>query len=88
MNAKPKIEKWVLSAHAATRMVERKVTVKEIEETIRKPDWVMQQGPKWILAKHFKERKDNLLAAVVLEREEANLWVVLTIMVHFEVARP
>lgn len=69
-------------------MVERKVTVSEIEETIRNPDWTLQQGPKWILAKHFKKRKDNLLAAVVLQKEEANLWIVLTIMVHFEVRRP
>ena len=68
-------------------MAERKVTVVEIEKTIRDPDWSAQQGPKWILAKHFEERKDNLLAALVLEKEETNLWVVLTVLVHFEVRR-
>lgn len=68
-------------------MVERQITVTQIEETIRNPDWSLQQGPKWILAKNFKERKDNLLAAVVLQKEEANLWVVLTLMVQFEIRR-
>jgi len=66
-------------------MAERKITAFEIEETIRNPDWALAQGPKWILAKHFKNRKDNLLAAVILQKEEANLWIVLTIMVHFEI---
>jgi len=87
LTMKPKIEKWVLSPHAVSRMVERKITTAEIEETIRKPDWALQQGPKWILAKHFPERSDNLLAAVVLQKEEANLWIVLTLMVHFEVRK-
>lgn len=85
MSVKPKIEKWVLSPHAAFRMAERKIAALEIEEIIRNPDWALPQGPKWILAKHFKHRKDNFLAAVILQKEEASLWIVLTIMVHFEV---
>ena len=84
---KPKIDKWVLSPHAALRMTERKVSAAEIEETIQRPDWVLEQGPKWILAKHFSHRKDNLLAAVVIQKEEANLWIVLTLMVHFEIRK-
>ncbi len=69
-------------------MAERKITVAQIENTIRNPDWAQQQGPKWILAKHFKDRRDNLLAAVVLEKEDKNLWIVLTIMVQFEIRKP
>jgi hypothetical protein len=68
-------------------MAERKITAAQIDEIIRNPDWVSPQGPKWILAKHFKERKDNLLAAVVLEKEETNLWIVLTLMVQFEIRK-
>jgi hypothetical protein len=67
-------------------MAERNITVVEIEETVRHPDWASPQGPKWILAKHFKERDDNLLAAIVLEKE-ADLWVVLTLMVQFEIRK-
>ncbi len=68
-------------------MKERKITLGEIEDIVRNPDWSAHQGPKWILAKHFDHRNDNKLAAVVIEKEEAKLWVVLTLMIHFESKR-
>ena len=81
---RPKIGKWVLSPHATTRMIERHITTTELDHILHLPDWVIPQGPKWILAKHFKAREDNLIAAVVLQKGGAELWIVLTILVHFE----
>ena len=87
MSRKPHIEKWVLSPHAASRMAERKINSSDIELILNDPDWMLQQGPKWILAKNFKKRNDNLLAAVIIEKEDARLWIVLTVMVRFELKR-
>jgi hypothetical protein len=84
---KPKIHKWVLAPHAAIRILERKIAISDIAEIIQHPDWALPQGPKWILAKHFKTRNDNMLAAVVMEKEGSNLWIVLTVMVHFEIKK-
>lgn len=80
----PKVTRWVLSPHALKRMEERKITSAELAELIESPDFEVPQGPKWIFSKHFKNRGDNLVAAVLLERKEQNLWVVLTVMVRFE----
>ena len=78
---KPKIEKWVLSPHAVQRMVERDISVAELEKVLTDPGLVLLQGPKFILAKEFPNRKDNLIAAVVLEKMEKNLWLVITVMI-------
>jgi len=51
------------------------------------PNWVIAQGPKWILAKRFVRRADNLLAAVVIRKEGTTLWIVLTVMVQFEIRK-
>ncbi len=77
------IKKWFLSPHAAERMQERNISVAELEKVLTLPDEVIKQGPKWIYVKMIKHRKDNLLAAVVLEKKEG-LWLVITLMVNFQ----
>lgn len=80
----PKIVRWVLSSHALKRVQDRKISAAELADLIEHPDVGIPQGPKWILAKAFPNRSDNLVAAILLERKEQELWVVLTVMVHFE----
>lgn len=80
----PKIKKWVLSPHAVSRMEERRVSLAEIDALIHAPDLTVPQGPKWIFAKSLPHRSDNRVAAVLLERQEKSLWVVVTVMVRFE----
>ena len=65
-------------------MEERNIKLEEIALLISTPDIVLPQGPKWILAKSFPDRRDNLVAAVLLERQEKDLWIVITVMVRFE----
>ena len=77
------IKKWVCSPHALERIFERQISIEEMNSIILSPDHRIQQGPKWIFAKHFPDRSDNMLAAVLLERIEGELWVVLTVMVRF-----
>jgi hypothetical protein len=81
---KPKITKWVLSPHAVQRMMERDISTMEIENVLKNPDIIQPQGPKYILAKEISSRKDNLIAAVVLEKVEKNLWLVITVMIKFQ----
>jgi hypothetical protein len=81
----PKINRWVLSFHALQRMEERKISSSEIQEILTRPDFVITQGAKIILAKHFSERKDNLIAAVIAEKKEEGLWVVVTVMIQFAI---
>lgn len=83
LTRKPKIDKWVLTPHAAQRMIERKISVRELEEVFQAPDLIQNQGPKYILARSFTNRKDNLIAAVLIEKVEKNLWLVITVMVDF-----
>ncbi|MNL58681.1 hypothetical protein D3C87_1823370 [compost metagenome] len=78
------IKKWVLTPHAVERVVDRKITIPELELLIREPDTVIAQGPKYLLVKKLKGRKDNNVAAVVLEKREQDLWVVITVMVNFQ----
>ena len=80
---KPIVKKWVLSPHAATRMMERRVSVDAIQQLIESPDLVIARGPKWVFAKSFSARHDNLIAAVLLERKDKDLWIVLTVMINF-----
>ena len=83
MGKKLKITNWFLSPHAVLRLEERKIEIKELESILVDPDEVIEQGQKYILAKKFENRKDNMLAAVVLEKKE-DLWLVITVMVNFE----
>ena len=80
----PRIEKWVYSPHALQRIEERKVSAQGLAAVITMPDHTTPQGPKWIFAKTIIGRKDNLIAAVLLEKKEHNLWVVVTVLVNFE----
>ncbi len=80
----PLIKKWVCTEHALQRILERKITLEQLDLVIKKPDFVAQQGPKFILAKKIKGRKDNMLSAVVIEKMEKNLWIVITVMVDFQ----
>ena len=83
-NSAPKVKKWVCSPHALKRIEERKITVEELTQIIEVPEIQIQQGPKWIFAKTILKRKDNLLAAVLLERKDHDLWLVITVMVNFQ----
>lgn len=78
------IKKWVLTPHAVERVVNRKISMEELELLILSPDEVIVQGPKFLLVKKLKGRKDNNVAAVIIEKKEQDLWVVITVMVNFQ----
>lgn len=80
----PKVKKWVYSPHALKRIQERRISAEELAQIIQLPDEEIKQGPKWIFVKTLSGRTDNRIAAVLLEKKEQNLWVVLTVMVRFE----
>ena len=79
-----KITKWVLTPHAVERILSRKITMEEMDSLITNPDEIISQGPKYILSKRFSKRKDNNVAAVVIEKKGDDLWVVITVMVNFQ----
>lgn len=83
----PKINKWVLSSHAALRAEERGITAHEIQELLSEPDHAIGQGPKWVFTKSFSKRRDNMIAAVLIEKQEKNLWLVITVMNEFEIRK-
>ena len=83
MVKRPTIKRWVLSPHAAQRMSERDISVDDLQRLIDSPDTVVHQGPKWIFAGHLPGRTDNQVAAVILEKGEKGLWLVITVMVRF-----
>ena len=80
----PRITKFVLSAHAVQRMEERRVHLNDIKAIVSTPDFVLKQGAKFILAKELENRSDNLVGAVLLEKESSP-WLVVTVMVNFAV---
>lgn len=82
------IKKWVLTPHAAQRIFERKISLEELAQVIHSPEDPLRQGPKLILTKTFRSRKDNKVAAVVIEKKGDDLWLVLTVMVNFRVKKP
>jgi hypothetical protein len=74
--------------HAVTRMQERGISVVEVEQIISSPDGrIAQSKDKAILYKKLVGRRDNLVAAVVLERLPGNLLEVVTVLVNFEVKK-
>lgn len=79
-----KIKRWVLTPHSVERIFNRKISIEEMESLIKNPDQIIAQGPKFILSKRFAKRKDNNVAAVVIERKGEDLWVVITVMVNFQ----
>ncbi len=58
--------------------------MEELELLILSPGEVIAQGPKFLLVKKLKGRKDNNVAAVIIEKKEQDLWVVITVMVNFQ----
>lgn len=73
--------------HAVTRMLERAISPAMVEQIILKPEGKIKQSKdKWILFKRFRERKDNLIAAVTLELAQNQNYEVITVMVNFEVS--
>ena len=79
---KIKISNWVLTPHAASKIIERKISIEELQALLTSPDQIIPQGPKFLLVSHFPHRTDNKLAAVVLEKK-GDLWVVITILINF-----
>lgn len=74
--------------HAVQRMQERKVTVAEVELIIAQPDGrIPQSKDKAILYKKLPKRKDNLVAAVIVEKINNGLIEVVTILINFEVRK-
>ena len=83
MSIRLKISKWALTPHAAQRLLERKISIDELQTLLTKPDEIIPQGPKYLLVAHFPKRSDNKLAAVVLEKK-GDLWLVITILINFQ----
>ena len=80
-----KIKKWVLTPHAAERVFERKLSVQELNSLITYPEEIISQGRKLILTKTFRNRRDNKVAAVVVEKQGDDVWLVITVMVNFRI---
>lgn len=71
-------------SHAIDRMEERRIATKEIEEVIHNPDGEIKQSEdKKIFYKKFPKRNDSNIAVVAVEQSAA--YVVLTVMINFEV---
>ncbi len=81
---KPEIKNWVFTPHAVQRTIERNVSIIDVQEILEQPDLVKAQGAKFILAKKITGRSDNMIACVVLERQENDLWIVITVMHNFK----
>lgn len=74
--------------HAVTRMWERKISVSEVEQIVLAPDGrIAQSKDKFISYKELSHRKDNLVAAVIVERFLEDVWEVVTVLVNFEVKK-
>ncbi len=73
-----------MTPHSVEKILNRKISIEEMESLIKNPDQIIAQGPKFILSKRFTKRKDNNVAAVVIERKGEDLWVVITVMVNFQ----
>lgn len=73
-----------MTPHAVERIVNRKISMQELELLILSPDEVIAQGPKFLLVKKLKGRKDNNVAAVIIEKKEQDLWGVITLTVNFQ----
>lgn len=79
----PNVKSWVLSPHAAERIIERRISIQQLKLVLEKPDLVTHQGPKYIFSKLVSNRSDNNIAAVIIEKKE-DLWLVITVMVNFQ----
>jgi len=74
------------SSHAVDRMIRQQISTVEVENLLAKPDGLIRQSKdKVIVYKRMHGRKDNALAAVVIER--GGDFEVITVMVNFEVKK-
>jgi len=74
------------SEHAVGRMMQRKITVGEIEMVINSPDGKIKQSKdKYVYYKKIPGRKDNLIAVVTANTGKTNTTEVITVMINFEV---
>lgn len=72
--------------HAVVRMQERHLSVQEILRVIQQPDGkITQSKDKAIYYKKLDRRRDNLIAAVVIEFQPGEVVEVITVLVNFEV---
>jgi hypothetical protein len=75
------------SDHAVSRMMERTISVSDVTLILSHPDGkIKQSADKWIFYKHLSSRKDNLVAAVAVEKK-GNSWEIVTVMINFEVKK-
>jgi hypothetical protein len=71
--------------HAVERMIQRKISTKEVELILTSPDGKIKQSmDKIIYYKDLKGRKDNSIAAVTLLLKDRD-YEILTVMIDFEV---
>ena len=74
----------IYTPHAVERMMQRAVSPQEVELLLGDPDGIIAQSKdKFIYYKMIRGRKDNDLAAVVVQKRN-NLHEVITVMVNFE----
>jgi len=75
----------VFSKHAVEQMLKRHISPEEAERLVDHPDGEFAQSKdKKVYYKRFPKRKDNLLAAVVIQ-QSAKVLEIITVMHHFEV---
>lgn len=73
------------SSHSVDRMLERNISTKDVELIISEPDGKIKQSrDKFIFYKKLKQRKDNMIAAVTVQRKK-NEFEIITVMINFEV---
>ncbi len=73
------------SSHSVDRMLQRNISIKDVELILNEPDGKIQQSQdKFIFYKKLKGRKDNLIAAVTVIRTKTT-YEIVTVMINFEV---
>ncbi len=69
-------------------MQERALSVEEVQQVIQKPDGrISQSKDKTIYYKRLSGRRDNFVAAVVVELLPDEILEVLTVLINFEVRK-
>lgn len=77
--------KVTYSSHAVERMMQRDISIIDVELLLSKPDGIIKQSmDKFIHYKSLEGRNDNDLAAVTVFRKN-DIYEVLTVMINFEV---
>ena len=75
------MDSLIYSDHAVIRMEQRNINHNIVIRIINSPDGKIKQSmDKEILYKKISQRKDNLIAIVLVKKHE-----VLTVMNHFEI---